>query len=247
MLKFFDLQKGGYVKKNEVQTNHDGFARCIRIVDERDLLISPLGMTDISVYDLKHSTEEYIYKLSFPDEDTGHLLCLKDLTISGKIYLISGYESGHIILWDLNESKLIHQIKINVPVCSVDYDEGLNRGVVASSMHSKIFVFNIDKATLELSYREYETVTLLSNDALKVSGLSTLKIRPDKKCLVTGSCDGVINIFSWKSLRKLVLLKNHRSEITEIAFSNGIIDNFKSNITAVASMDCVSLWSIYYK
>lgn len=114
--------------------------------------------------------------------------------------------------------------------------------------NTKVCVFGIDKMTLELYRKDAETIEYVPNDGHKLAGIASIRIRPDKKCLIVGTCDGIVYIHSWKSLRKLATLRNHRGEISDIAFSNGAIDSFKSPIMAVGSSDGnISLWDIYYK
>lgn len=235
--------------KTELLTNHTGFARSIRIKGEsKDLLITPSDASDIGIYDLHDISKAPIQKLSF--KDGGQVMCFKELTLStDTVYLLAGYESGHLVLWDLKESKIVHHVKYeDVPVCSVDYDLSTNRGVLSAPTIHKIHVFGINRMSLELQQRDSECIELQHSEGKKVAGVSSLKIRTDKNCLYVGSCDGNVNIFSWKSLRKLVTLRNHRSEITDIAFSETPIDNFKSHLSAIGSLDgSVSLWDIYYK
>lgn len=81
-----------------------------------------------------------------------------------------------------------------------------------------------------------------------MAGISVIKSRPDKVVFIVGSCDGYIYVHSHQSMRKFATLKNHKSEISDVAFSPGIIDNFKKNIMACSSLDgTISLWNIYYK
>jgi WD40 repeat protein len=253
IVRIYDLEKSGYVIKCEIITGHTGFARAIKISENRNLLLTPHGNSDIHIYDLQSSSAEPTQKLSFTTEEVGQILCMKDISLptateATASYLIAGYESGHLVLFDLNESKALHSVKYDFPVCSVDYDASTNRGVLSSPEIHKIHIFGIDRTKMELMQRESENIELQHSEGKKVAGVSSLKIRTDKKCLFVGSCDGVVNIFSWKSLRKLATLRNHRSEITDIAFSTAPIDNFKSNLTAIASVDgTVSLWDIYYK
>ncbi|XP_070501460.1 guanine nucleotide-binding protein subunit beta-like protein 1 [Chironomus tepperi] len=249
IVKVYDLQKNGYVINTEIQTNHTGFARSIRLNGEKDILLTPNDSSDINVFDVQNISTVPIHKLSFTSEETGQIMCMRELNFStDSSYLLAGYESGHLVLWDLKEFREIHFIKYDFPICNVDYDSSTNRGVVSSPTIHKIHVFGINRMNLELQQRDAESIELQHNEGKKVAGVSSLKIRSDKKCLFVGSCDGVVDIVSWKSLRKLATLRNHRSEISDIAFSNTQIDNFKSNLSAIGSIDgSVSLWDIYYK
>ena len=98
--------------------------------------------------------------------------------------------------------------------------------------------------------KEEDSIDLQIKDSHKkdAAGIQCLKIRPDKKLFTSGGWDGKVRIFSWKSLRKLATLAEHRGEISDIAYSNGVVSMFKSPVMAVGSMDgTISLWDIYYK
>lgn len=163
--------------------------------------------------------------------------------------MFQGYESGHLVLFDLKQSKAVHQLKYDFPITTLAYDLQSNRGFVGGPANINVRVFGINKTSLELHYKDAENIEYLPVANEKLAGISTIKIRPDRKCLIVGTCDGIVYIHSFKSLRKLATLRNeHRGEISDIAFSTGAIDCFKSNIMAVAGSDGnVSLWDIYYK
>lgn len=246
-MKLFDLERSGYVIKDEVQTNHTGFARALKINAEQ--LAVPSENSDILIFDLKQSAIKSSHKLSFAEENCGQIMSMMIFNFStDTTYLLAGYESGHLVLWDLKESKMVHSLKFDFCLSSLDYDPSTNRGVVSTPLIHHIHVFGIDRAKLELFQKDSDVIDLQLKETQKAKGISALKVRSDKKCLVAGSCEGVVSIFSWKSLRKLATLRDHRAEITDITFSNGPIDNFKSNISAISSVDgSVSLWDIYYK
>jgi WD40 repeat protein len=139
-------------------------------------------------------------------------------------------------------------LQYDFAITTQDYDLSSNRGLVSGPMNTKVCVFGIDMKTLELYRKDAETIEYVPNDGQKLAGISCIKIRPDKKCLIVGTCDGIVYIHSWKSLRKLATLRDHRGEISDIAFSNGAIDSFKSPLMVVAGSDGnISLWDIYYK
>lgn len=246
-VKLFDLERSGYVIKDEVQTNHTGFARALKI-NEKQLAV-PSDNSDILIFDLKQSSMTSSHKLSFADEQCGQIMSMMAFNFSTETpYLLAGYESGHLVLWDLKEAKMVHSLKFDFCLSSIDYDPSTNRGVLSTPLIQQIHVFGIDRAKLELFLKDSDVIDLQLKETQKANGISALKVRSDRKCLIAGSCEGIVSIFSWKSLRKLATLRDHRCEITDIAFSNGPIDNFKSNISAIASVDgTVSLWDIYYK
>jgi WD40 repeat protein len=247
-VKLYDLERSGYVIKDEVQTNHTGFARALKI-NEKQLAV-PSENSDILIFDLSQSPLKATQKLSYStDEACGSIVSMMAFDFStDTTYILAGYESGHLVLWDLKESRIVHSLKFDFCLSNLDYDPSTNRGVASSPMINKIHVFGIDRAKLEIYQKDSDVIDLQLKETQRANGISALKVRSDKKCLIAGTCDGIVNIFSWKSLRKLATLRDHRCEITDIAFSTGPIDNFKSNISAIASIDgTVSLWDIYYK
>lgn len=63
---------------------------------------------------------------------------------------------------------------------------------------------------------------------------------------VSGGFDGRIRVFSWKSLRPLAVLSEHKGNLMDIAFSDGIVAFWKSNIMAAGGTDGkITLWDIY--
>lgn len=162
--------------------------------------------------------------------------------------ILAAYESGHLVLFNMKQPKALHILKFDFGITCCDYDVLSNRGLLSGPSNVTVCVFGLDKEKLQLYRKEAEDIEYVPNDGQKLAGISCIKFRPDKKVIVVGTCDGIIYIHSHKSLRKFATLRNHRGEITDIAFSNGAIDNFKSPIMAVAGSDGnVSLWDIYYK
>jgi WD40 repeat protein len=252
VIRFYELEKNGYVIKNEVLTNYAGFARSIKIDDDRNLLLSPGEQSDINFYDVERYESAPLHKLSFTTEKTGQIFCMKDIDLTEpSSHLLAGYESGHLVLWNLKEMEVMSFVKYDFPVCSVEYDSSTHRGIASAPTISKLCTFHIDiKNNFDFYKSDPENVECKACDdsSKKVNGISALKLRPDKKCLFVGFCDGSVNIYSWKFMRKLTVLRNHRSEITDFSFSSHKIDNYKSLITAISSTDGnVSLWNIYYK
>lgn len=247
IVKVWDLEKNGYVKRHEINTEYLGFARGHHFVEENKLVV-PSSTSNISVIDLNTGTE--IQSLKPPEEDIKLVTSLKPIAWSnGETYLLAGYETGHLILWDLKQSKAVHKIKYDFAITTQDYDLQSNRGLASGPMNTKVCVFGIDKSTMELYRKDAENIEYVpQTDGQKLAGISCIRIRPDRKCAIVGTCDGIVYIHSWKSLRKLATLRNHRGEISDIAFSNGSIDTYKSPIMAVAGVDGnISLWDIYYK
>lgn len=82
---------------------------------------------------------------------------------------------------------------------------------------------------------------------LKNPGTNVIRIRPDCKVFASGGWDGRVRIYSWKSLRPLAVLTEHKSgAITDITFSKSKVERWNAPIMAVSGMDgIISLWDLY--
>lgn len=204
-------EKYGYVKQFEINNNYLGFAKG-DLNEERNLFAAPKDTTDIAIIDIENGNEINVLK---PEETAiQQITSLKMVTLSnGDLYILGGYESGHLLLWDLKTSSVISELLYPFPITAVDYDLVSNRGLLSGAGANLICGFGIDRGSLQLSKKgeEAEHIDLAPKDVtikkLKDDCVTSIKIRPDKKCLVVGDSSGVVNIHSWKSLRKLASLK----------------------------------------
>lgn len=237
----------------EIDTKHVGFARAQQFSNNKNLLVAPSLSSDIGIYDLTLKTQ--VQSLKPPSEDVQQITSIfivpfTESDTSSNI-LLAAYESGHLVIFDMSEDQLkaVHQLKYDFAITALAYDLASNRGLVGGPANINVRVFGIDKVSFELYNKDAENIDYVPVANEKLAGISMIKIRPDRKCIIVGTCDGIIYIHSFKSLRKLATLRNeHRGEITDIAFSSGAIDSYKSNIMAVSGSDGnVSLWDIYYK
>lgn len=246
VIKLWDLEKSGYVLKKEIVTGHLGFTRAQHIADQ-NLLVAPSGNSDIVFIDLVSGTE--VQTLKPPSEDIQQITGIKIIPWhNDDTYILASFESGHLVLFDIKQSKAVTTLKYNFGISCFDYDLTSNRGLVSGPSNISVCVFGIDRPSLELYRKDAENIEYMANDGEKLAGISVIKFRPDRKIVIVGTCDGIVYIHSHKSLRKFATLRNHKGEITDVAFSNGAIDNFKSPIMAVIGTDGnISLWDIYYK
>lgn len=202
-------EKYGYVKQFEINNNYSGFAKG-ELHEERNLFAAPKDTTDIAIIDIENGKEINLLK---PEETAiQQITSLKMVTLSnGDLYILGGYESGHLLLWDLKTSSVISELLYSFPITAIDYDLVSNRGLLTGAGANIICGFGIERASLQLSKKggEAENIDLTPKDEtkIKVDFVNCIKIRPDKKCLVVGDSNGIVNIHSWKSLRKLTALK----------------------------------------
>lgn len=209
---------------------YGGYCKSL-ILNENLVVPQSIGKLDIIDINMKK-----ISTLDPIDDRLGNCMCLEKATINGVTHVLAGYETGDIILYDLKTNKSCSKIKLRECVTSISYDPLTNRGIVGNSSNM-LQLFTIDK-TLNMVLKCEINIT---NE-----GCSIVKIRQDRKIFVSGCWDGKLRLFSWKSLRLLVLLNEHRKSISDVQFSPNIVNYWKSNIMAVSSGDgSVSLWNLY--
>jgi guanine nucleotide-binding protein subunit beta-like protein 1 len=109
IVKVWDLQKCGYVLRHEIKTEYLGFARAQMF--DANTLVAPSSESDLAVIDL--TTGTVVQSLKPPEDVIRQITSIKVIPWSNDdIYLLAGYESGHLILWDLKQSKAVHQLKV---------------------------------------------------------------------------------------------------------------------------------------
>lgn len=244
-IRFWCIVDGVYKMKTELDLKHIGFCKSVHC-DEENILIAPKSTSEISLINLVDLTE--IKTLTPPDENFKEINCMRVFRLNDKIYVIAGYLSGHLIMWDMENDKPLHHIQYEFPISTFDIDITTGRGFLGSIESTCIMhAFKIDTKKFELSKNDEKNIVYNPRHVEKMYGISCIRIRPDLKVMMVGTYDGIVYVHSLKYLHKLTALRTHRNEITDIAFSNEIIDGMKSKITAVSGGDKVSLWDIYYK
>lgn len=233
--KLWYLTNSGYKLQNEINIEHIGFCKH-QTVPTKDFLISPKGDKTINIL----GTDNLEVRQSITPDDTsklGTLMCLKHIDISDQSYVLAGYESGDFLIWDLRNNKFLDGIKMDESPMTIDYNPISNRGLCGGPT-DKINIFNFNRNTMEMIQKP--------DISVKNAGISCIKIRNDMKVFASGGWDGRIRIFSWKSMRPLAVLTEHKTNIMDIVYSDDKVSMWKSPIMAAASVDgLISLWNIY--
>lgn len=233
-VKSWKLTESNYVLDQTLTPDYCGFCRC-QIIESENLLFLPQKDAQIDVHTLDGKK---VMNLSLPqDIKPGEVMCFKHLDISNNQYLLAAYESGDVFIWDLKTQKSISSLKLREFPLALDYDLTLGRGIYGNSSES-IQVFSISKADMKIS--------LKCEIIMKNAGVNVLKIRNDKKVFVSGGWDGRLRVYSWKSLRPLAVLTEHKAALQDICFSDCAINLWSSPIMAAGGLDsAVTLWDIY--
>lgn len=232
--KSWKVTESNYVLDQTLTPDYCGFCRC-KVIESDNLLFLPQRDSQIDVHTLEG---KQVMNLSLSkDTKVGEVMCFKHLEISGNQFLLAAYESGDVFIWDLKTQKSISNLKLREFPLALDYDLTLGRGIYGNSSES-IQVFSISKSDMKIS--------LKCEIIMKNAGVNVLKIRNDKKVFVSGGWDGRLRVYSWKSLRPLAVLTEHKAALQDVCYSDCPISLWNAPIMAAGGMDStVTLWDIY--
>ncbi|XP_067034225.1 guanine nucleotide-binding protein subunit beta-like protein 1 isoform X2 [Acropora muricata] len=192
--------------------------------------------SQVDVLDLE--SKKILFSLkSEDDKSTGMCMCLSFFTIqtTDKPVLITGYENGQLLLWDVMEQKVMSTKTVhNETVLCMDVDKE-NLRFVSGSADNKLYVSSsTSNSTLEID-KEVE---------LKNPGTASVNIRRDRKVLATGGWDGRIRIYNWKKLTPLAYLSYHTDTVNAVNFSDDL-PGYGQILAAGGKDTRISLWSLY--
>ncbi|XP_043279013.1 guanine nucleotide-binding protein subunit beta-like protein 1 [Venturia canescens] len=219
------------------ETTYCGFCRFQH--QDHDLVLVPLKNSVIGALSLK--SLDIVYELDsslFEDQPKlGQVMAIKPINCFERNYVLASYESGHTGLWDLRERRVVGWLKINECPMAINFDDYWMRGVIGSPS-DKLEIFEMSKV---------QALALSRQITIKNPGTSVIGSRSDSKVFAVGGWDGRLRIFSWKSLRPLVVLDQHKGSIHDIAYYHGKIEAYNSKgLMAAAGKDgTISLWDIY--
>lgn len=238
-IKSWKLTNSGYKLNTSLCTTHTGFCR-FEYVSKENILISPQDENTIiglDENDLNCSRITLSPAAVGIDTNLGQIMCFKFIDLLGQGYLLACYESGDFLTWDLRTGKVIDQKQFEECPMAVDYDPITNRGIYGGPS-DQLGVFGYSRNTAEIMKRGVI--------ALKNPGINCISIRRDQKVFSAGGWDGRIRIFSWKSLRPLAVLTDHKAAVTDISYSNDKVTLWKAPIMAASGLDGqISLWDLY--
>ncbi|KAJ3145835.1 Guanine nucleotide binding protein (G protein), beta polypeptide 1-like [Geranomyces variabilis] len=218
-----------------------------------ETLVALPGIDENAAIDIYNLTRKEYHRqglmVSNAAKDTGLCMCLRVFhDQSGEVLLAAGYESGVVIIWDVQSGEARQSGKLHEePVLSLDIAPDASMGV-AGGADTKIVRWRLDTA----SETRNAALEVLGEQTLPARGTAAVRIRPDGKIVATGSWDSSIRIFSAKTLKPLAVLQAHRQNINCLCFAGeGRTAETKmtttpANMLAVGSKDgSITLWSIY--
>lgn len=216
------------VKKYECS---GGYCRSIIV---NNILILP--HTDSALVGIDKKTLQKNFTFIPEQTKLGYVMCLEAVRIANNEHVLAGYETGDVVLWDFVTKTQRSNTRLKEYITSITFDSVIGRGVCGNSSNTLQF-FTIDK-----NY----AIKLKCEVSVTNDGCNIVQLRSDRRLLACGGWDGRIRLFSWKSLRILVVLNQHHKAITDVKFSPSIVPDWNSRVMAVTSGDgSISLWSLY--
>uniref|UniRef100_A0AAG5DIQ9 Guanine nucleotide-binding protein subunit beta-like protein 1 n=1 Tax=Anopheles atroparvus TaxID=41427 RepID=A0AAG5DIQ9_ANOAO len=242
-VKLWNLAEAGYVLQHEMSNDHVGYCR-MTCDTQANAVIMPRDKSTVSVLCSKTLSETMRFSPTADEEKSipfGSVMCVLPVIVEGQRYLISGYESGIIATWDFRTGRIVgNPVQFASDgdcLFTIDFDPVTNRGICGGSSNSLV-VFSMDRKALQVMPK--------SKIAIKNAGLHRVRIRKDLKVFASAGWDGRVRIFSWKSLRPLAVLTEHKGELLDIAYSEERVTMWNAPVMAAAGSDGqISLWDLY--
>ncbi|XP_029162777.1 guanine nucleotide-binding protein subunit beta-like protein 1 [Nylanderia fulva] len=237
VLDVYKANESNWLLNKRINYKYYSFCRSQLLPDKNAMLV-PLDSSMVGILSLKTFNIESTLdpsKLSYNDK-LGAVMAMKPLEINNLILVV--YEGGKLLLWDTKKNDVLSSLTVEQYPMTLDFDVSLMQGILGSASE-KLEIFKI----LPNHMLSHKSTILLEH----VSGVSALSIRPDKKLVTAGCCDGCIRLFSWKKLRPLAILRGHKGSIYDIVYSQREIEAYDTKcLMAVTGQDgCISLWDIY--
>lgn len=154
-------------------------------------------------------------------------------------YVFCGYEANTIVVWKENLN-IVSQYNFPELEClmALDVDHNVTKGICAGSSDI-INTFCITEGVLSL------------NKSIKITnpGVSVLQLRPDDKIVAAACWDYTVRLFSWKTMKLLVVLDSHSTGVLNITYSEFSVTFWKTKyMLAIANKDNkITLWDIFNK
>ncbi|KAL0830802.1 hypothetical protein ABMA28_002920 [Loxostege sticticalis] len=234
--KVFELTNSGYQEEAKIDIDYPGFCR-FETNTKLETIYVPDKESKIHIYNFSGEKQGCLEPESATPK-LGDPMCLKYIEFPcDRPCLLVGYEAGWLLLWDLNTSQCIGKLQTKECPMSVDYHLEQQRGIIGNASNI-VQIFSIGKRDLSLAHKLDITI--------KNPGINRVQTRSDGKVFASGGWDGHIRIFSWFSLRPLVVLTEHKQAVQDVVYSTEKVSLWKANIMAAGGLDgAITLWDLY--
>ncbi|XP_050458978.1 guanine nucleotide-binding protein subunit beta-like protein 1 [Cataglyphis hispanica] len=237
VVDIYKANESNWILNKSIDYKYCSFCRS-QLLSEKNAILVPLDSSVVGILSLKTFNIESTLdpsKLSYNDK-LGTIMAMKPLDISDLILV--AYEGGQLLLWDMKKNDVLSSLTVEQYPMTFDFDVSLMQGILGSASE-KLEIFKI----LPNHTLSHKSTIILEH----VSGVSVLSIRPDKKIVTAGCWDGCIRLFSWKKLRPLAILREHKENIYDIVYSQREVEAYdtKCLMAATGKDGCISMWDIY--
>lgn len=233
--KVFILSSSGYKELALIETDYPGFCR-FGANTKLEHIYVPASDSKVDVY--KFNGEKVNTLRPESGQKLGDPMCLKFVEfLLDRPCLLVGYESGWLYLWDLNTSQCISQLETKQCPMTIDYHMEQQRGIIGNTS-DVIQIFSIGRKDLSLAHK--------LDINIKNPGINKVMTRLDGKVFASAGWDGYVRIFSWFSLRPLVVLTEHKQAVQDVVYSSQKVSLWNANIMAAGGLDGgITLWDLY--
>lgn len=202
-VKLWSVKKSSYQIESQATC---GLSFCKSILINEKLLV-PQEQGCVDILNMNDLTK--INQLNPERENLGSIMALQEVNLGSNSCVMAGYETGDVVLWDLNTFQPCGHIQLQDRLTSLTFDPASKRAV-GGSASDILEVFTINNA--------YE-MALIGECSITNQGCNIVKVRSDSKIVVSGGWDRRIRIFSCKTFRVLAVMSDHDGPITDIQFS----------------------------
>ncbi|KAJ8380215.1 hypothetical protein SKAU_G00009930 [Synaphobranchus kaupii] len=232
----WDQSEGRSSVTDSFSTGSVGFCQCSLLDGPGRCLLAHPGphMEEVKIMDISSKTP--VCSL-VPDVKHGMLMCIKLWQPDSGVgpVLLAGYEDGWLSLWDVSQRTPLSGLAAHPqPLMCLDFDPAGQRGVSGSS----------ERAVTSWTLDGQQSLQLQDSVQVVNPGFSQLRIRQDRKILVSAGWDHRVRLFSWKRLKPLAVLQHHADVALSVAFSDH--QDTRHRVLAAGSKDQrISVWSVY--
>lgn len=237
IIDMYKINESNWILDRSINYEYCSFCRS-QLLSEKDAMLIPLDNSVVGILSLKTFEVESTLnpsKLSYSNK-LGTIMAMKPLDMNGLVLV--AYEGGQLLLWDMKKNDVLNSLTVEHYPMTFDFDSSLMQGILGSASE-KLEIFEMSPSHI-LSHK---SIKLLDH----VSGISILSVRPDKKIVTAGCWDGRMMLFSWKKLRPLAILKEHKATVYDIVYSQCKVESYdtKCLMAATGKDGYISMWDIY--
>lgn len=228
-IQFWRIAGFELVLQHTIATNVIGF--CKLALQNTNMVLCKGGNSIANCYSTITYDQTNIFDAGQPDI-LGDIMAIKAV---GN-YVFCGYEANTIVAWKDDCFISYYNFSEVENLMAFDVDSNVDRGICAgSSKMINMFIIETDHLFMTKSVE-------ITNP-----GVSAVRVRPDNKIVAIACWDCTVRLFSWKSMKLLVILDSHSSGINDIVYSETSGNIWKANyLLAVANKDSkIALWDVY--